>query len=122
MSFYDDEPELAGYEPHNRPLRSHRVVVMMRVVVVLALVALVVPGILVTWGVAASTASNTCASNSAYYKPDSIAGRAAFEIMGPGGFGWQCYWIDGSEGAHFLMPLGIIPAAPVLPGTPLRQI
>ncbi len=43
----EDEPELAGYQPHERPLRGPRLQLLMRVVVVLGLAALVLPGLVI---------------------------------------------------------------------------
>lgn len=119
----DDHPELSGYEPHDesRPLRSRHVTTVMRVVVVLGLVALVVPGILTTMQVASTTASNACLVAVAHYYPYSEAHDARFELAGPGGAGWQCYAIDRNERETFVTPLGIIPAAPGLETPSIRS-
>ena len=67
----DEHPELSGYEPGDgRPLRSKRTVTMMRVVVVLALVGLVLPGIVTTWSVASASAQSACAVWVAYSVPE----------------------------------------------------
>ncbi|MCU1442806.1 MAG: hypothetical protein JWQ59_956 [Cryobacterium sp.] len=112
----DEHPELAGYEPHdrNRPLRGKHMTTIMRVVVVLGLVALVVPSILTTVQVASRTADSGCVVAVARYHPFAESFDARFELSGPGGFGWQCYAIDTNERETFVIPLGIIPAAPGL--------
>ncbi|TFC14643.1 hypothetical protein E3O19_10635 [Cryobacterium algoritolerans] len=110
----DEHPELSGYEPQDadRPLRSRRALTLMRVVVVLGLVALIVPGILTTLQVATTTAANTCRVATQHFYPDSVGSDAHFELTGPGGLGWQCYAVDRNERETYVLPLGIIPSAP----------
>jgi hypothetical protein len=119
----DYHPELSGYEPsdESRPLRSKRVTTMMRVVVVLGLLALVVPSVLTTLQVASVTATAACAAAVARYYPFAEVSDARFELAGAGGFGWQCYAIDQNERPTFVMPLGIIPAAPGLETRSIRS-
>jgi len=114
MTMSNEIPELAGYEPHDasRPLRSRRTLTMMRIVVVLGLVSLVVPGILTTLQVAGSTATNACLASVDRYHPFAESSVARFEFAGAGGFGWQCYAVDANERETFVEPLGLIPAAP----------
>ena len=115
----EDHPELSGYEPDDgsRPLRSRRVTTMVRIVVVLGVVALIVPGILTTMRVASTTAASSCQVAVARYYPFAADFDARFDLAGPGGFGWQCYAIDQNERARFVIQLGVIPSAPK-PGTP----
>ncbi|WEO76221.1 hypothetical protein BJQ94_12705 [Cryobacterium sp. SO2] len=104
-------PELSGYEPNDssRPLRGRRMVLLTRVVVVLGLVALVVPGVLTGLSIASATAVRACSQAVARYYPLSEGFDARFEVSGAGGFGWQCYAIDQNERQTFVLPLGIIP-------------
>ena len=122
MSMSNEHPELSGSEPsgHERPLRSKHLTRMMRVIVVLGLVALVVPGVLTTVQVATTTATNGCLAAVAQYYPLSVDYDARFELAGAGGFGWQCYAIDQNERETFVTALGIIPSAPrqLNPSTP----
>ncbi len=117
----DDHPELSGYEPNDnyRPLRGKHFASILRIVVVLGLIALVVPGILTTMRVASDTAANACATAVAQYYPFAVDFDARFDLTGPGGFGWQCYAVDQNERETFVTPLGIIPSAPrqITPGT-----
>ena len=115
----DEHPELSGYEPldADRPLRSARTLTIMRVVVVLGLVALVVPGILTSVQVATTTAMNACRAATARYYPIAVDFDARFELSGPGGFGWQCYAIDLNERETYVVPVGIILSAPRAPNT-----
>lgn len=118
----DNYPELSGYEPNDnyRPLRGKHFTAILRVVVVLGLIALVVPGVLTTMRVASDTAAHACTSAVIRYYPSAVDFDARFELAGPGGFGWQCYAIDVNERETYVVPLGIIPSAPKrqLPGTP----
>ena len=116
---YDDEPELAGYQPQGeRPLRSPHLKTAMRVIVVIGLVGLVLPGILVTLGTASRTATVTCSIYTAYYAPQAISFSARFELISPAGMGWNCYAVtyDGRE--VLVRSLGLIPGGVRLPSVP----
>ncbi|MCU1439166.1 MAG: hypothetical protein JWP85_163 [Rhodoglobus sp.] len=114
----EDEPELAGYEPHGeKPLRSPHLHTVMRVVVVLGLIALVLPGILVTATTANRTASATCEAYARFYAPDSVGFASRFELVSPAGIGWNCYAIEFGGEETLLKSLGLIPGGPVLPRT-----
>lgn len=108
---HDDEPELAGYEPHERPLRSPHLRTVMRVVVVIGLVGLILPGILVTAATAARTANGACSVYTAYVAPEAVGYSARFELVSPAGAGWNCYArLYGGE-ELLVRSLGIIPGA-----------
>jgi hypothetical protein len=113
---YYDEPELANYEPHgDRPLRSPRTVTFMRVIVIMGIVALVLPGILTTYGLAQSTAQAACEADVAYRVPSALGASARFELFGPGGVGWQCYSVGAYGGDRKpVAALGLIPSYPTL--------
>ena len=117
----DEEPELAGYEPHARPLRSSRTRLLMRIVVVLGLVALVLPGILVTLSTAQRTAERTCAQYTAFFAPEARESLARFELAGPEGPGWTCTAVT-FDGREFLIAsLGLIPGGARLPSGPIQN-
>jgi hypothetical protein len=109
---FDDHPELAGYEPLEKPLRGRRMLVATRVVVVLGLIALVLPGVLVTISFASATAANTCSVYVHHYAPDAQGSSARFELFAPAGPGWQCYAVNTEGDASFVAPLGLIPTTP----------
>lgn len=119
--FYDDEPELAGYQPHEKPLRSPHLVTVMRVVVIVGLVSLLLPGLLLTTNTASNTAQRTCAAYTAYLAPEAVGFSARFELFSVAGIGWNCYaeQYDGSE--TLLKVLGIIPGEPHLPTVPAQR-
>ena len=93
----------------------------MRVTVLLGVVALVLPGILVTLGTANRTAVRACAIYAAYYAPEAIASDARFELVSDAGMGWNCYVrnFDGSEVP--LAHLGLIPGGVSVPSGPIES-
>jgi hypothetical protein len=116
MSFYEDEqPELVGYIPsEGKPLRTPQMMIATRVIVILALVALVVPEIVTQVMVVGSAAQESCRLWVRYEDPG--AGHiATFQLFGQGGFGWQCYSVGGFGGGGYIAPLGLIPGTPVFP-------
>lgn len=115
MNNEDDEPELAGYEPHDRPLRSPHLITVMRVVVVIGLAGLLLPGVLVTVGTASSTANRTCSIYTAYYAPEAVGYSTRFEVFSAAGMGWNCYAVQFGGEELLLRSLGIIPGGARLP-------
>lgn len=121
MSEDHEHPELAGYEPGDgRPLRSPRLVLAMRVVVIVGIACLVLPGVFTTVSVAASTAETTCAAWVAYEAPEAHAASARFEVFGQGGIGWECYAVGAFGGDRHVASLGLIPVSPRLSPVPVR--
>lgn len=118
---YDDEPELAGYEPHEKPLRSPHLVTVMRVVVVIGLVALVLPGLLVTMTTADRTAKATCAAYTAYYAPEAVSFSSRFELVSAAGMGWNCYAVEFGGDEILVAALGLIPGGVSLPSGPIER-
>jgi hypothetical protein len=113
---HDDEPELAGYEPGDgRPLRSPKVLVAMRIIVVVGLLGLVVPQIIMTASVAATSAQEACRRWVKFEDPSSPGWAAHFQLLGTGGMGWQCYTKGAFGGDRYVASLGLIPGPPRLP-------
>jgi hypothetical protein len=123
MAFVTDErgsddwhPELESFEPYERPVRSHRRQWVLRGVVLVAVVALVLPGIMTTYGVAADTADRACGYWSSLAIAEQHWSAARFEFGGPGVVGWECY-ASTAMGEQFVRSLGLIPVSPsLLPG------
>jgi hypothetical protein len=116
-------PELAEYDPdESRPSRSVARVRVMRVMVVLGLAGLLLPGVLVTIGTQLSTADAACRIVVAASAPDSVGSAARFELLGAEGPGWYCYAERFGGGEILLRSLGLIPGLsgdPVVkPGQP----
>lgn len=113
---FDDEPELAGYVPIERTsLYRQRRQRAMRILVVVAVAALVVPGVLSTASLAHSTAAHTCAIYVGRYQPRAVSPAVHFDVFGPRGPGWDCYSVDTAGNETFLILLGLIPSAPLPP-------
>ncbi len=115
----DDEPELAGYERGSgRPLRSARLVLLMRVIVIVGIAGLVLPGVITTISVGADTARVACEAWVAYETPDATGASARFEMFGPGGLGWECFSVGAFGGDRHVASLGLIPISPKLSPVP----
>lgn len=120
---YDDEPELAGYEPHGeKPLRSPHLVTIMRVVVVVGLIGLVLPGILIGLSTANSTAQRSCDIYTTYLAPEAVTFSARFELVSAAGMGWNCYAVGFGGEETLLATMGIIPGGARLPASPVAPI
>ncbi|TPW73022.1 hypothetical protein [Schumannella sp. 10F1B-5-1] len=107
----DDEfhPELAEYVPHDRPLRHPMTVRIMRIVVVVGVFALVIPGMLVTLQTQARSAAFTCSAIVAASAPG-YDGTVRFEL-GDDGPGWYCYSVGFDRQERLFASLGLIPEA-----------
>lgn len=110
MANDDDPPELRGYVPHggDRPLRHPAILRIMRVVIVLGIVGLVVPGVYATIALQNRTASASCAAVVA----SDAAGSdpiVRFELVGRGGPSWYCYARDFAGHEVLVRSLGLFP-------------
>ena len=110
----ESHPELDG-EPHDdRPVHGERRRRALRITVLIALGALLLPLVLSAYGVAYSAAVRVCAAYVATY--DVRAGfRVSLELFGDGGPGWECFAVSSSGVATPLANLGLLPAAPRQP-------
>jgi hypothetical protein len=115
---YDDEPELAGYVPTEGAPRLRQMRLVLRIVVVVGITALVLPGILTTMSVAAATAQEACAAWVVYEAPEASGASARFELFGVGGPGWECYTVGAFGGDRRVASLGLIPISPRLSPVP----
>ena len=111
-------PELAGYESGEvGTLRGPRMQRIARVVVVLAIVGLVLPGVLISVGTATRTAELACQVVGSTEAPGAAL-EARFEWSGGEGPGWYCYATDFGGHELQLRFLGFIPEVRVVPGSP----
>jgi hypothetical protein len=117
MDEYELEPELAGYVPTEGVPRRRHMLVTMRVLVIIGIACLVLPGIVTTWNVAAATANDACDAWTRYEAPTATSNSAQFELMGAYGIGWQCY-ATGFGGTKHVASLGLIPISPTLSPVP----
>jgi hypothetical protein len=118
MEEYELEPELAGYVPNEGIPRRRRTLRTMRVLVIIGIACLILPGILTTWNVASATANDACTQWVKYEAPDATGESAQFELAGAYGMGWQCYSTGGFGGSKHVASLGLIPISPTLSPVP----
>ena len=97
------------------PMPGARRLRVVRVVVLIALGALVLPLVLSAYGVAKSAADRTCAVVVAAYDTDAAGFRTSFELFAPGGPGWECFAISEHGTARSLGNLGPLPMLPRQP-------
>jgi hypothetical protein len=108
----DEHPELSGYEPfEEKPLRSPRKTWTLRLVVLLAVLALILPGLFTTVSVGTSNAWRACTYRAALVDP-TLKAAPRFEVFGPGGLGWECYAVDRFGDEIHIDSMGLIPVAP----------
>lgn len=103
---FDDEPTDA-LSPWERRRR------VMRWVAIIAMAALVVPGLLGTYSVARSTAAQACRLAVDFYASPFAPSRVAFELTDLRTLGWNCYAVAPTGEVRVAM-LGLIPGTPRL--------
>lgn len=120
MSDEEYHPELAEYVPRaGRSVRHPVTIQIMRVVIVIGVVVLVLPGAIYTIGVQMQTAAAACRIVVQAGDAEATGSIARFQPWGGNGPGWYCYAqsFDGSE--LMLRALGLIPGLSSQPaGTP----
>ncbi|MCW4386412.1 hypothetical protein OH146_11575 [Salinibacterium sp. SYSU T00001] len=108
-----EHPELDGYEPYEeRPRRSGRRMLLLRAVVLVAVLALLLPGLVTTVSLGARNAELACDFRGALLQPGANRYEARFELFGPGGIGWECYATDQLGDERHVTSMGLIPVAP----------
>lgn len=115
----DENPrELDEWEPYDArddaatsPWERRRRV--MRIVALVTMIAMVVPGALTTWAIAQSTAERSCRIAVDYYANDRTPSRVAFELGSPDTLGWNCYALAPTGEVRVAL-LGLIPGPPRL--------
>jgi hypothetical protein len=99
----DYYPELANYEPHERPIRSQRTLFLMRALVIVAIAGLVLPGVITTYTFAQQSAQNACAVWVNHEVAQQHSSYAKLE-----GLSWQCYAVS-ADGTTRITSLGMLP-------------
>ena len=102
----DDEPGDEG------PVFGERRRRALRIAVLVALGALVLPVLLSVFGVAHSAAQRACAVSVGAYDTDAAGARVAFDLLGPAGPGWQCFAVATNGSETLVAELGLLPGAP----------
>lgn len=107
MSHDEDPPELRGYVPNgDRPLRHPATLRVMRVVIVLGVIGLIVPGLFATIALQTRTAEAVCARAASALAAEPVA---RFELAGPAGPSWYCYAREFGGREVLIGSLGLIP-------------
>ena len=102
------------FEEDSRPLRTDRRRRMLRVVVLVALGAMLLPLVLSAVGGARAAAERACAVYVSAYDAGASS-RVAFDVFAEGGPGWLCLARPLGAGHDTLLGnLGLMPAAPRL--------
>lgn len=107
--------DAAAREPDDRPLYGARRRILLRVVVLVAVGAMLLPIMASLISVSTGTASAACARVVAYAVPDATGSSARFELFGPGLIGWECYATGGFDGETHVVSLGLVPGMVELP-------
>jgi len=106
---WDDEP--AG------PSRMAKRARVMKIIGIVALVSMVLPGVLVTWSTSRGTATAACSVAVAYYAPTAATWQARFDVLPLRQIGWNCYVSTDDGFTLRVAHLGIIPGLPTLQPT-----
>ena len=116
MTWNDDDHDYDREHDDDAPLYSKRRRTILRITVLVCVGALVLPGILSLYSHFAAFAHAACVRAAVFSDPTTRAARASFEILGPGGIGWECY-ATGASGERHIASLGLFPTD-VTPGGP----
>lgn len=108
-----------SYDDDTRPLYGRGRRVFMRIIVLVCVFALVLPGMLSLHSQFGAFAQGACWKAAVFSDPGTRSVRASFEVFGPGGIGWECYATSASGERH-VVSLGLFPAD-VVPEGPTNR-
>ncbi|MGW9168219.1 hypothetical protein [Agromyces sp. NPDC055658] len=108
----DDHPELDDRPHDDGPVYGGRRRRALRITVLIALGALVLPLVLSLVGQAQSAAARACAVYVERFDIEAEGSQVSFELFGAGGPGWQCSAVAPGGVATPLANLGLLPSAP----------
>jgi hypothetical protein len=111
-------PELEPEPNDDGPMPGERRRRVMRIVVLVALGALVLPLVLSAFSVAKRAADRVCAVYVAAYDTDAAGFRTSFEAFTPSGPSWECVAITSGGAQTLVARLGLLPSMPRLPSQP----
>jgi cytochrome oxidase assembly protein ShyY1 len=106
---YEEHPELLGYVPTEGMPHRRRMRRIMRVVVLVAVAALILPAILGTWAVAGRSAASACAALVARVDSGAVGSVAAFDWFGASGPQWYCSAVEYGGRERPIGAVGVIP-------------
>lgn len=105
-------PELEPDPFDESPMPGARRRKALRIAVLVALAAMVLPLVLSSVAVARSAAERTCVAVVTAFDTDAAGGRVVFDLFGPGGPGWLCYEVLDGGGSRLVANLGPMPSGP----------
>jgi hypothetical protein len=116
MTHDDIPPELSGEwdDDSPGPSRMDRRRRILKMVGIIALASLVLPGFLVTWSTSNATARVACDIAVRYYAPAAVSSQARFELLPLDTLGWVCHAQMADGFTLRVASLGPIPGQPVL--------
>jgi hypothetical protein len=103
---WDDLP--TGEAPWHKRAR------FLRLIGIIALASLVLPGVLVTWTTSRQAAKIACEIAVSYYAPAADASVARFELLPLDTLGWNCHAVMADGVTIKVASLGPIPGQPTL--------
>lgn len=110
----DPHPELHGADDDDSrgPVYGERRRRAIRITVLVALAAMLLPLVLSIYATAQSAAQRACAVYVLQFDTDAAGARVAFDLFGRGGAGWQCFSVGDNGGETLIAGLGLLPGAP----------
>ncbi|WP_022889999.1 hypothetical protein [Agromyces italicus] len=108
----DSDPEFEGRPHDDRPVFGERRRRVLRITVLVALAALVLPLVLSVAGQAQSAAARACAVYVERFDADAVGSRVALDLFADGGPGWTCSAVSEGGVETPLANLGLLPSAP----------
>ncbi|UOQ88517.1 hypothetical protein MUN74_14735 [Agromyces endophyticus] len=110
---YRTGPDGPDDVPHDdRPVFGARRRRVLRITVLVALGALVLPLVLSLVGQAQSAAARACAVYVQRFDAEALDSQVSLELFGPGGPGWQCSAVAPGGIVTPVANLGLLPTAP----------
>lgn len=110
-------PELEPdpFDDGDRPMPGERRRRVLRIAVLIALGALVLPLVLSAYSVAKSAADRVCAVYVAAYDTNAAGFRTSFELFAADGPGWECLAVSENGSTRMIGNLGLLPMLPRQP-------
>jgi hypothetical protein len=115
MTGQHPELEPDPYDDGDGPTPGERRRRVLRIAVLIALGALVLPLVLSAYSVAKSAADRVCAVYVAAFDTNAAGFRTSFEWFAAGGPGWECLAVSDSGTSRVLGNLGLLPMLPRQP-------
>ncbi|HEY9366049.1 MAG TPA: hypothetical protein VIP55_05405 [Agromyces sp.] len=110
----EPHPELHGADDEDPrgPVYGERRRRAIRITVLVALCAMLLPIVLSIFGTAQSAAQRSCAVYAAQFDTDAAGARVSFDLFARGGPGWQCFAVGENGTETLIAELGLLPGAP----------